>query len=149
VSDDAQLVPKQWIYAGRRIALRGAMVYAWADPEQGLEEKDLLLFNKVKAHAVGATYEVRVTDGAFHEPIHMSKTVKYLHDESVAQDRLDKWRLLDRSAEATKTQMQREAKARREGSDFGSLTLSEVRDMLNGPKAAGVLAQVLRYLRAA
>jgi hypothetical protein len=146
VSDDAQLVPKQWIYAGRRIALEGPMVYAWADPEQGLEEKDLLLFDKVKAHAVGATYEVRVTDG---EPIRMSKMVKYLHDESVAQDRLDKWRLLDRSAEATKTQMQREAKARREGFDFGSLTLSEVRDMLNGPKAAGVLAQVLRYLRAA
>jgi hypothetical protein len=142
---EVEQVPERWTYMGRRETTSRKLGALWKTGDG----EELLFVSKRPPKVVGGIYEVAVYRKADGISIGVSPTFI----ESGEDSDLAKWEAEDRAAATADSLRKAEAKAYRESPDrFGQLTLTELRDIyLTTPplRAAALLGQVLRYLRAA
>lgn len=130
-----------WTYLGRRELGKGGLGNLWLD-EAG---EKLLYGPKLKAHVVGARYEVQVA-----RDLESVRAGSPVFKEQPDDDRVPHWEAEDRAAYTADELRRMEQRARREAPDrFGQLTLAELKALyLKQPAArsAALLAQTIRYL---
>lgn len=142
-TDPEQGAEETWTYLGRRVGAKDKIQFHWRDAAA-----ELLVFDELKGQVVGARYVLNVSRSdtgvrAF------SGTLRFYDSQPEPADLAD-LRLADQAAHVSDTARKREAKAKRENNDIGTLTLAQARDMVvgrkAGPSSTAALAQVLRYL---
>lgn len=136
---------EQWRYVGRRPTNRtGSLLHVFID---GAGETHG--FSKgPKVPVVGALYELRMDDGGVFV---QAATIVDSNRDAVI-DKLDEWRLLDRSAASAVEHARAAKRLAKDNADFGALTLDQVRRTLSRQPyhvRAGTIAAILQYLGAA
>jgi hypothetical protein len=142
--DKTTLEEHEWTYMGRRLSLTDKIAGRWIDHTG--EER--MFLKPPTGGVVGGRYQVRCSpDGSSLS----TGDPKYIG----AADRPDdiaEWRLQDRAAYTELEAIRRRRKAASENSDFGDLTLKQVRQQLwhcSPSQKGAVLAQLLGYLEGA
>lgn len=143
---DDQFQKETWTYAGRR-ELKGGKLGGLFLDEKG-EEMLWAMGGGMIHRSIGATYEVEVLRDGDHTRARLSG-MRFLEAADPDDPRIPAWDLADRAAYTTDAARKAEAKAKREGRDFGELTLKDVRDQIQKlPYGQGtaLMAQVMRYI---
>lgn len=134
------LAPRIWTYLGRRWA-NGKLWFAFLD-----HRNELVHYGKGPAGAVvGGLYEV---EAAADSRTARTKSARWTGRSDA--DQVAEWRLADRAATAAQEAERARKRAAADNGDFGSLTLAEVRRLIERQPAhvaTSTVAAVLGYLR--
>lgn len=147
---DVDTTTERWVYAGRRILNGDQLADRWITDRDERPVHFKRRANAPSMPSVGSAYDVEVNR---ENGVTMVGRPEYAKDQAAAEvgeATRAEWALEDRAAWTRVEQMRLEAKARREGTDIGAMTLADVRHVVAnaGPRRQAVLAQVLHYLYA-
>jgi hypothetical protein len=92
---DDEVSTRRFVYAGRRLTVKGQLVHAWLPEElafEGYEEEALRLFPKAKGAVIGGVYTIEASDTTY-QPSSVSYTGDRTDDATrlrmEAVDRID------------------------------------------------------------
>lgn len=131
-----------WVYGGQRQASNGQLRHLWLT--QGGEE---LLYKKAgKGCTPGFKYSVGVELKPGGDRSVDLSTIQWTGDQA---DNAGELQALDREAKVQQEQQRAHDKLRKEGKEFGDLTLAELRALSRSRlphQRAGLVAAVVQYL---
>jgi hypothetical protein len=140
---------ERWISAGQRI-IAGKLANAWAPDEASLETEDLLCYavRRGRTYSLGMSYEAQVERSDDRVTLHGTPACTG-EKAALPAALLARWAARTEAARARHTAGQAEARAKREGSPIGAMTLEALREELRrlpAPHRRGLLAFTLDYL---
>lgn len=77
---DEGLVAKTFVYAGKRLTVKGQLVHAWIPEGQGTNENEVRPFPKAKGTVIGGKYTIEVNKDSY-KPTSVTYTGERAHED--------------------------------------------------------------------